>query len=250
MNAPGTEDDITYTYGSCLNGSGRLCNVRYGPGFPNGSPVHYQYNTFCDRIGHQDLLYGYDNAGRVATIDYPSGAQLAYFYEAAGNINQVDYTVGGQTQALVSALAYAPFGPMTTATYGNGKSLTTTLDNAYRITGITIPGVLERTYPIFDGNGNLNAITDTLLSNSSHSYDALNRLNTSSGPFGARDYEYDKNGNRAQLIADSQTTAYTYEPTSNRLDQIGSTDVLLDYTGNLIITKNTFPDLKSYAISG
>ncbi len=147
LNAPGTDDDITYTYDSCLNGSGRLCRVSYGPGFLNGSAVHYQYNGFGDRIGHQGLLYGYDSAGRVATIDYPSGATLAYFYEAAGNINQVDYTVGGQTQTLVSALAYAPFGPMTTATYGNGKSLTTTLDNAYRITGINIPGVLERTTP-------------------------------------------------------------------------------------------------------
>ena len=234
LNAPGTDDDIAYTYDSCLNGSGRLCRVSYGPGFPNGSAVHYQYNAFGDRIGHQGLLYSYDNAGRVATIDYPSGATLAYFYEAAGNINQVDYTVGGQTQTLVSALAYAPFGPLTTATYGNGKSLTTTLDNAYRITGINISGVLERTYPTYDGNGNLNAITDTLLSNSSHSYDALNRLNTSAGPFGARDYEYDKNGNRSQDITDSQTTAYTYEPTSNRLDQIGSTDVLLDNTGNTL----------------
>ena len=234
LNAPGTDDDITYTYDSCLNGSGRLCQVSYGPGFPNGSAVHYQYNGFGDMIGHQGLLYGYDSAGRVATIDYPSGATLAYFYDTAGNINQVDYTVGGQTQTLVSALAYAPFGPMTSATYGNGKSLTTTLDNAYRITGMNISGVLERTYPTYDGNGNLNAITDALLSNSNHSYDALNRLNTSNGPFGARDYEYDKNGNRSQDITDSQTTAYTYEPTSNRLDQIGSNNVLLDNTGNTL----------------
>ena len=234
LNAPGNDDDIVYTYDSCLNGSGRLCKVSYGPGFPNGSAVHYQYNSFGEMIGHQGLLYSYDSAGRVSTLDYPSGAQLRYFYDAAGNIDQVDYTVGGQTQTLLSNITYAPFGPMTGVAYGNGNVLSQTLDIAYRITGITIPGVLERTYPQYDGNGNLNAITDALLSNSSYAYDALNRLDTGSGPFGSRDYDYDKNGNRSQLIDDTVTTAYAYEAASNRLDQIDTTDVILDNNGNTL----------------
>jgi hypothetical protein len=38
--------------------------------------------------------------------------------------------------------------------------------------------------------------------------DTYNRLDTASGPFGARDYGYDKNGNRTALDG----AAYTYTP--------------------------------------
>ncbi|MEE9421903.1 MAG: hypothetical protein V3V50_01965, partial [Gammaproteobacteria bacterium] len=234
VDATGTGDDITTAYDDCRNGTGKLCQVTYGAGFPSGSTVHYQYNSFGDLVGHQGLLFGYDNAQRLTTVDYPSGAQLRYFYDVTGNIDQVDYTVGGQTQTLVSSMVYAPLGPLTSATYGNGKLLTTNLDTAYRTTGITIPGVLERTNTQFDGNGNLLAITDSLSSNSTHTYDALNQLNTSSGPFGTRDFDHNKNGNRSQLTDDGQTTSYSYTPNTNRLSQIGATPVLLDNNGNTL----------------
>ncbi len=234
LDSPGTDDDISYTYDSCLNGSGRLCQVSYGTGFPNGSTVHYQYNSFGDIVGHQGLLSGTDSAGRVSILDYPSGAQLRYFYDVTGDVEHVDYTVGGQTQTLISSMVYAPFGPLTNATFGNGKLLTYNLDNAYRITAIQTSGVLERSYTQYDGNGNLLAIIDALTSNSSHTYDALNQLNTSTGPFGSRDYDHDKNGNRGQVVADGQTTSYAYTPNSNRLSQIGSTNVLLDNNGNTL----------------
>ena len=234
LDAPGADDDISFTYDSCLNGSGRLCRVNYGPGFPNGSTVHYQYNSFGDLIGHQGLLYSHDSAGRVSTIDYPSGAQLQYFYDLAGNINQVDYTVGGQTQALVSNMGYVPFGALSSATYSNGKTLNQATDLAGRTASQLTAGVLERIYTQYDGNGNLQTLNDALSSNSNHTYDALNQLDTSLGPFGTRDYDHDKNGNRSQDITDGQTTSYTYTPNSNQLSQIGSTNVLLDNNGNTL----------------
>lgn len=85
--------------------------------------------------------------------------------------------------------------------------------------------MLSLTYPTYDANGNLTARTDE-----SYTYDALNRLDTASGPFGSRDYGYDKNGNRTMLDG----TTYAYTPDSNRLDAIGSTDVLLDANGNTL----------------
>ena len=139
MDVPGTDDDISYTYDSCPNGSGRVCKVTYGPGFPNGSTVQYQYNPFGDRVGHPGLLSGYDSAGRLSTIDYPSGAQLRYFYDVAGNIDQVDLSVGGQTQTLMSNMVYAPFGGLAQATYGNGTLLTFTRDTAYRRRVFRVP---------------------------------------------------------------------------------------------------------------
>jgi len=235
LDAPGSADDITYGYDTCPNGIGRLCTVSYGDGaFPAGNQLHYQYNAFGDVTQHQGILYGYDAQGRVQTLDYPSGSRLTYIYDSAGQVSQVDFTVSGQTQTLASNLSYAPFGPVTGLTYGNGRVLNQSLDNAYRLTAQTITGVLERTYPGYDANGNRLSQTDTLAGPSSFSYDPLNRLDATSGPFGIRDYDYDKNGNRTQLTADSITTALIYEPSSNRLDTLGATDILLDATGNTL----------------
>jgi len=237
VNAPGTDDDISYLYDRCLNGTGRLCQLDYGPGFPNGSTVHYQYNAFGDMTAHQGTRYTFDTAGRLQTLNYPSGARLTYRYDSAGQIQQVDFVASGQAVTLAGNLRYAPFGSLTNLTLGNGLLLNQTLDMAYRLTAQTTAGVLERTYPQYDGNGNLLGIIDAITSNSTHTYDALNRLNTASGPFGTRDYDLDKNGNRTQLLQDTVTTPYSYELNSNRLDTLGSvgvTDVWLDATGNTL----------------
>ncbi|WP_243640704.1 RHS repeat-associated core domain-containing protein [Thiogranum longum] len=238
LDAPGTVDDITYTYDTCLNGRGRLCAVTYGDpaaSFPAGNTVHYQYNAFGDITFHQGSGYSYDAAGRLKTLTYPGGATLTYSYDAAGQVSQLDFTVNGATETLASNLAYAPFGPLTNLSYGNGLTLIQSVDSAYRLSDQTIPGVLERSYlNQYDANGNRTGHTDALATptQSSFSYDPLNRLDTGSGPFGARDYDYDKNGNRTQLIADSVITASAYAPNSNRLDTLGAADVILDAHGN------------------
>ena len=193
LDAPGSNDDITYTYATCPNGVGRLCTVTYGTGsLPTGNQVHYQYNAFGDIVQHQGLRYGYDGQGRVQTLDYPSGSRLTTIYDVAGQISQVDFTVNGQTQTLAGSLSYAPFGPVTGLTYGNGLTLTQSLDQAYRLTAQqvadnpTTPTViaLDRTYPGYDANGNRLSQTDALATPSSFSYDPLNRLDTAAGPFG------------------------------------------------------------------
>ncbi|HHH42566.1 MAG TPA: hypothetical protein ENK49_00365, partial [Gammaproteobacteria bacterium] len=94
--------------------------------------------------------------------------------------------------------------------------------------------VLDRTYPQYDANGNPLTRTDALATDSTFGYDALNRLDTASGPFGTRDYDLDKNGNRTRLIRDAVTTLSTYVPNSNRLTTLGATDVLLDDAGNTL----------------
>ncbi|HHJ16880.1 MAG TPA: hypothetical protein ENJ80_09305 [Gammaproteobacteria bacterium] len=235
LDAPGSDDDITYSYDNCQNGTGRLCSVTYGNGtLPAGNRIHYRYNAFGDVLQHQGLLYGYDAQGRIQTLDYPSGARLSYRYDSAGRIDQVDFSINGQNQTLATNLDYAPFGPITTLTYGNGLTLNQGLDYAYRLTAQTVTGVLERSYPAYDANGNRLSQTDSLTTPSSFNYDPLNRLDTASGPFGARDYDYDSNGNRSRLVTDSVTTTLVYAPNSNRLTTLGASDVLLDANGNTL----------------
>ncbi len=230
VDAPGSNDDITYTYDTCTDGAGRLCKVS-----TPGNSVFYTYTAFGEIAGSEGLYYSYDAAGRVQTMTYPSGAVVTYGYDAAGGITSVQLNRNGTITNLASGIVHAPFGPVTALSYGNGKTLTQTLDSAYRLQAQTVPAALDLSYPQYDANGNLMQRGDSFATpaTSGFGYDALNRLNTATGPFGSRSYSDDKNGNRTQL-ADGTTTDYSYESGSNRLHTIGTADVLNDANGNML----------------
>ena len=223
IDGPGADSDTTYLYDACSNG--RLCRVSTAAVI-----LDYRYDAFGNLTGLPGVAYGYDRAGRVQTLTYPSGARVSYSYDAAGQEGAVALTVNGITQPLASNILYTPFGAPTSLSYGNGLTLTQGFDTAYRMVSQTIPGVLTLDYPQYDAAGNLNTRNNSLSGQEDYAYDALSRLDGATGPFGAHDYAYDKNGNRTALDG----TSYTYTPNSNRLDAIGSADVLLDDNGNTL----------------
>ena len=231
-DAPGTQEDVTYDYDACPNGIGRSCRVDTGA----GSTAQYDYDAYGNVTRHQGIDYTYDVANRLESLRYPSGALIMYHYDAAGRVSDVDLTFNGQTQSLATLIGHLPFGGLTTLTYGNAKTLTQTYDTAYRLTGQTVPGILDLSYPVYDGNGNPKQRDDGYGVTSSFSYDPLDRLDTATGPFGTNwNYDYDGNGNRNRTVFDNGSpTGYAYEPTSNRLDSIGATDVLLSVAGNTL----------------
>ena len=230
LDAPGTADDIAYEYDSCGNGSGRLCRVVMG-----SSAVSYRYDAFGNITAHQRAAYTFDAADRLKTISYPSAAVITYHYDAAGQVSKVDLEAGGKVSTLASGITYAPFGGMARLVYGNGRALSQGYDSAYRMTTQLVPSVLELDYLSYDANGNQGQRDDAVGRNSSHySYDQLNRLDTASGPFGDRDYDYDLNGNRTALVSDSTATAYGYEPGSNRLRTETGWNYTRDANGNTL----------------
>ncbi len=233
VTTPGPQEDVTYSYDSCPNGSGRLCRVTTG-----SAAVFYRYDGFGNVTTHQGVSYTHDATNRLKTVTYPSGTVVTYHYDAAGQVDGVDLTVNGQTQSLAGAIGYVPYGGVASLTYGNGKSLTQTWDSAYRLTAQSVPGALALSYPLYDHNGNLIQRDDSLGSASSFGYDPLNRLDTASGPFGGGwNYDYDKNGNR--LLGDEGSPVLlNYEPASNRLDQLGSADVVTSIAGNTLAKGN------------
>ncbi|MFZ5929840.1 MAG: hypothetical protein ACOY15_01350 [Pseudomonadota bacterium] len=62
---------------------------------------------------------------------------------------------------VASSITYAPFGPLTGLTFGNGVALTQTYDQDYRLTGIAATGVQNLGYS-HDAAGNIAAISDAI----------------------------------------------------------------------------------------
>ncbi len=250
-DTPSTANDITYVYDSCPNGVGRLCSVTN-----NFGSVTYGYGARGYPTSHQSVAYGYTVAGRLRTLTYPSGAVVTYDRDSAGRIYQVRLTRSGVTQILAANIGYAPFGPVTALSYGNGLTFAQTLDTAYQVRTQTVPGVMALDYAQYDGVGNLMQRHDTLAGQSeAYAYDVLDRLDTASGIFGSRDYDYDPNGNRTRLAAGA-VTSYIYAPNTNRQTQAAGVAVSLDLTGNLTVhgnrsyTYNALNQLTSAYIAG
>ncbi len=228
-----TDDDLSFVYDSCTNGTGRLCSVAKGIGGSNPVSVSYAYNAFGDVTTHQGLSYGYDAAGRIASVTYPSGALVEYDHDAAGQTTEVTLTIDGQTQVMAQNVLYEPFGPLKSLQYGNGLTLSQIVDTAYRILDITVPGVMELTDGTYDEAGNLIARTEDTGTPelAQFTYDGINRLDTADGAFGSRDYDLDRNGNRNKLVSDGVTTTYTYPRNRYRKHENQPTkDTVWNYT--------------------
>ena len=233
IRAPAMTDDLRVVYDLCPGGIGSVCRIEAGDPM-NPVTVEDRYNAFGEVLSQQGLSYTYDAAGRIHTMTYPSGAVVTYHRDAAGRLDQIELQHQGQTLRLADQIRYAPFGPLTSLTYGNGLTLQQPLDTAYRPTGIHIPGVLEWRAMHYDGSGHLSAINDLLHASRHYRYDALDRLVEASGDFGTQTFGYDANGNRLQWIQDTMVMDYDYEVASNRLTQAANDPVVLDAVGNTL----------------
>jgi len=228
LDAPGTMDDIAYSYDNCTNGIGSLCAVSLG-----ASVVAYSYDAFGNTTATQTMVYDYDAANRIRTMSYPSGSVVNYSYDMAGQLSRVVLTGNGMDTVLAEQIHYQPFGGIESLRYGNGATLNQQVDTAYRLTDQSVSGALDLAYAEYDGNGNLSTRIDGSSGSSNYIYDALDRLDVATGLFGSRDYGYDLNGNRLSL-SDGAVTAYDYVPQSNRLAAENDWQYALDGNGNTV----------------
>ncbi|MGH8414040.1 MAG: hypothetical protein ACRESX_04850 [Gammaproteobacteria bacterium] len=133
----------------------------------------------------------------------------------------------------IYAITYAPFGPVSGLTYGNGLTESRSYDQDYRLTGITVPAVLDWTLTD-NADDDITAITDNLTSanNQALGYDVLNRPTTAAGNYGNQGFSYDADGNRTQLNLGGVLTPYVYAAGSNRLTKVNTTSRSYDADGN------------------
>jgi YD repeat-containing protein len=198
-------------------------------------------------VGAQSYItsYAYDLANHVVQVTYPSGRLVNYTRDAMGRISDVATQANSLATpvTVASGASYAPFGPLTALTYGNGLSLSVTYDEDYQPSARLVAGaasVQDLAYGV-DADGNITGITDHLAAARSQifQYDALDRLTYASGLYGALAYGYDAVGNRTSQSGGTTNLAeaYTYAANSNQLQSVvnGTVTRSLGYspTGNV-----------------
>lgn len=188
------------------------------------------------------LRYAYTKASQLAAIQYPDGMLVDYVRDGLGRATEVGVTLsGGTRQVLLTGATYHPFGPVAGWTFGNGRTMSRTLDLDYRPQTIlstgTGAGGLNLGFS-WDAVGNLASLHTSGLEQPpriTFGYDALGRLTTfQDGPTGAviEQYTYDATGNRTSFTNASGTQLYDYPADSHRLTAVNGVARNYDAMGN------------------
>lgn len=228
LNVTLTYDDNP-TPGNCGTSIGRLCRVVDASG-----TTDYKYNDLGHLIEAKEVrggltftkAYEYDLAGVLKKITLPSGREIDYTLNGNGQVTSVSAEVNGSATTLASFIAYLPYGPLTSLTYGNSKTLSATYDQDYRPTNRTVSGVFSHVYDTDDEGNIIQKGVRT------YEYDALNRLDEDDDGSAATTFTYDPIGNRLTEVAGG-TTTYTYPSTNSKLSSVASNSYTYDAMGNV-----------------
>ena len=182
--------------------------------------------------------YGYNLADRLMSITYPSGAQLTYTRDADGRIQTLTVTpAGGVATAVLTNVAYLPFGSPTVTSFANaGQSQTRAFDQNYWLTDVT--GNALTLHFRRDVMGNIDRIGNTVGATpptEQYPYDALYRLGQVQDGSGApiESYTYNLTGDRTtKSLPPAAVQTYAYTPGTHHLESVGGNLRTLDAAGN------------------
>lgn len=182
--------------------------------------------------------YAYTPADRLSGTGTPGQAAISYTRDSDGRISGVQVTPAGASTAppaVVSNVAYLPFGPVSSYTLGNGQTITRTYDANYALTDLVSPA-LELHFAR-DTAGNITALGNAPGANpatETYAYDPLQRLTAvADGGTPLESYTYNKTGDRlSKTTAGLATGAYIYTNGTHQLASIGNAPRTNDANGN------------------
>lgn len=133
---PEPGEDITYTYDTCPNGTGRVCRIDDESG-----TLEYEYDGFGNitrtkktELGVEYITeYEFDLEDRITAIVYPSGRRVEYERDILGRVTAVRAEVAGQMQPILTNIEYRADGQITAAMFGNGLQESRTYDPQGRL---------------------------------------------------------------------------------------------------------------------
>jgi YD repeat-containing protein len=235
----GDEDQtVSYTWDSCTNGIGRLCNLTNGSSqLAFSYDLHGRLTQHSQTVGAVTLTLGshYNLDGQRDQLTTPSGQLIAYTWQN-GRIDAI--TVNGQP--VIDQIAYEPDGQLGGWVWGNNEPTQRLYDLAGRPVlidfGLDAPSQLPETLNYgYDAAGRLTDINHTVDTNSDqhHDYDGLDRLTASTQGVPSQNtdsYGYDLSGNRTGKLHNANAETHSIDPGSNRLLGIsGSTTKTYSY---------------------
>ena len=227
----GSGVQIAYQYDIGSGGIGRLV----GMGDPAGSTgwAYDAWGRVLNKVRSNSgrslvTAYGYDSAGRLATLVYPSGRVLGHTYDAAGRIASL--SVDGAP--LIANVAWLPFGAPRSWTQGNGRSVAKTFDRDGQL--LTQPFESGTRSLVYDAKGRITQVFEWG-GTSSYGYDGVDRLSAQSRGAQNWSYGFDANGNRVGQTTPEGATQYAYA--GNRLQSASGVQPRAfthDAAGNLV----------------
>jgi RHS repeat-associated protein len=248
------DETLAFTYDQG-NGKGQLTAMTDGAGTTSWTYDAAGRVTERSRATGAVTLevgYGYDIFGRLATLTTPSGQVLGYEYQ---NGRLSGLTVNGAW--LLSQVAYQPFGPTKSWTWGNGTTTTRTYDTDGQLTQISSAGTSSYTFfldgliasrtddfvasiPSTAGTTNF-AISSTSnrvesasgLLTRSYGYDAAGHTTSD----GSGSFTYDDAGRLKTATSAGLTTTYGYNGLGERVKKTSSSSTryfAYDEAGHLI----------------
>jgi RHS repeat-associated protein len=222
----------------------------------NGINWLYTYNSLSLPTSEQlnvdgrqyALAYGYNSAGQMSSMTYPSGKTISYNPDGLGRPRQANY--GGTYYA--SNIQYHASGQVSRLNYGNGhlyqQLLNERLLPARLLTSKGSIKAIDMSYS-YDKRKLTTSIIDGAISNNNRvmSYDALERITSASGPWGNGQFSYDSIGNILTKDLGSRSIELSYD-SDNRLNRsvdtgglggnTGTRDFDYDSRGNTITAGN------------
>ncbi|MHB1057071.1 MAG: RHS repeat-associated core domain-containing protein [Rhodanobacter sp.] len=182
--------------------------------------------------------YAYTPANRLSGISTPGQTAISYTRDSDGRISGVQVTPAGASTAppaVVSNVAYLPFGPVSSYTLGNGQAITRTYDANYALTDLVSPAF--ELHFARDAAGNIMALGNASGANpatETYAYDPLQRLTgVSDAGTALESYTYNKTGDRLSKTASGLATgAYLYTSGTHQLASIGNAPRTNDANGN------------------
>lgn len=247
---------MSFTYDSCTNGKGRLCNANA----PNSS-VRHTYEKDGRIRARRELItgngtqtdhstaYGYDAMGHLTSVSYPNGMSIAYGYAGAQpKPNRMTVNIGGVVSTVIDLADQLPDGRAVGWAYGDSyESLmhyrwidfagNDRLTNILTVNDGVVTQDLRLSYNEQDEISDITNMTNSSLTQA-YTYDDLSRLTAINSPSGNQSMGWDANGNMTQRNWKYGSwpwyDAMTVENGSNRIIQMQSEQYTYDGTlGNL-----------------
>ncbi|MFE9404726.1 RHS repeat-associated core domain-containing protein [Streptomyces sp. NPDC006530] len=173
-----------------------------------------QPRTVTDPLG-QNTVLGYDDNGNLTSLTDARNNTTVWGYDNADRPKTATDPLGVQ-----ATFSYDPAGYLAKAVSRSGKTATADHDLLGRTKtvkyGVNVLGQAESTatYDYDDSLDLLKKITDTQAGNQTFTYDAYDRLKTTTGPTGAVTYDYDNADRRTLMTAGGVSTTYGYDRSS------------------------------------